>query len=143
MVYVRVGDAQFDPALRAWLERRGIAYQVAWLGLAMSIDESEVEALAERDDVLLIRTPFSSERCPSSTRRRARRACGCPWSGGSVKVHLADAPHCARPANPRLTRHHASGRGSASQSRWQPSMKNGCSSPSSRSSRSATCWACR
>jgi len=64
IVYVRAGDAQPDPVLRAWLERRGIAYQVAWIGLAMRLEEAEMEALAERDDVLLIRTPLLSEPLP-------------------------------------------------------------------------------
>lgn len=64
VVYVRAGDAQPDGALREWLERRRIAYQVAWLGLAMAIDEADMEALAERDDVLLIRAPLPSEPLP-------------------------------------------------------------------------------
>jgi hypothetical protein len=64
VVYVHAGDAQPDPALRAWLEQRGIDYQVAWIGLAMEIDEAEMEALAEREDVLLLRAPFPSEPLP-------------------------------------------------------------------------------
>jgi hypothetical protein len=69
VVYVRAGDAQPSEALRAWLERRRIDYQVAWVGVAMPLDEAEAEALAERDDVLLIRAPQPSE--PLSERERA------------------------------------------------------------------------
>ena len=64
VVYVRASDAQPNAALRAWLEQRGVAYQVAWIGLAMRLDEAEAEALGERDDVLLIRTPLPSEPLP-------------------------------------------------------------------------------
>jgi hypothetical protein len=64
VVYVRAGDAQPSEALRAWLEGRGIDYHVAWVGLAMQLDEAEMEALAERDDVLLIRAPLPSEPLP-------------------------------------------------------------------------------
>jgi hypothetical protein len=64
VVYVSAGDAQPSTALRAWLERRGIVYEVAWLGLAMRLDEAEAEALGERDDVLLLRAPFPSEPLP-------------------------------------------------------------------------------
>ena len=67
VVYVRAGDAQPNEALRAWLERRGVAYQVAWIGMAMEIDEAELEALAERDDVLLLRAPLPSEPLPELT----------------------------------------------------------------------------
>jgi hypothetical protein len=64
VVYVSAGDAQPSTALRAWLERRGIVYEVAWLGLAVKLDEAEAEALGERDDVLLLRAPFPSEPLP-------------------------------------------------------------------------------
>ena len=64
MVYIRAGDTQPDPELRAWLEQRGVDYQVAWIGLAMQLDEADAEALGERDDVLLPRTPFPSEPLP-------------------------------------------------------------------------------
>lgn len=64
VLYMPAGDAWPSAALRAWLERRGIAYEVAWLGLAVEISEAEAEALGERDDVLLLRTPFPSEPLP-------------------------------------------------------------------------------
>lgn len=65
VVYVRAGEAQPDETLRAWLARREIAYQVAWIGLAMEINEAELEALAERDDVLLLRAPLLGEPLPA------------------------------------------------------------------------------
>jgi hypothetical protein len=34
----RTGGQQAALSQRAWLERRGIHYQVSWIGLAMEID---------------------------------------------------------------------------------------------------------
>jgi len=64
VLYVRADDAQPSAALCTWLERRGIVYHIAWLGLAMRLDEADAEALGERDDVLLLCTPFSREPLP-------------------------------------------------------------------------------
>jgi hypothetical protein len=69
VLYVPAGDTQPSEVLYAWQARRGIAYQVAWLGLAVEMSEAEAEALGERDDVLLLRIPFPSERCLASMRR--------------------------------------------------------------------------
>jgi hypothetical protein len=81
VVYVRVGDAQPSEALRAWLERRGIDYQIVWLGLAMPLDEGEAEALAERDDVLLIRAPLPSEPLPEQEKVIQARRVWAPVVG--------------------------------------------------------------
>lgn len=72
IVYVRAA-AQPDPAMRAWLEQRGIDYTVAWVGLALDLDEAALEALAERDDVLLIRAPQPGDPLPVSVDEGAAR----------------------------------------------------------------------
>jgi hypothetical protein len=96
----RTGDAQPDPALRAWLERRGIAYHVTWIGLAVEINEAKLEALAERDDMLLIRTPLPSEPLPELDAAPSTARVWLPlveqWCQGTSAAY-----RCARAANPQ------------------------------------------
>lgn len=73
IVYIRASAAQPDPAMRALLEQRGIDYKVAWVGLALDLDEAALEALAERDDVLLIRAPQPGDPLPASVGESAAR----------------------------------------------------------------------
>lgn len=54
--------AEVDPAVvQAALARRGVAGRVAEIVLAAELSEADVEAIAEREDVLLVRAPWPGE----------------------------------------------------------------------------------
>lgn len=54
--------AEVDPAVvQAALARRGVAGRVAEVVLAAELTEADVEAIAERDDVIAVRAPLPGE----------------------------------------------------------------------------------
>jgi len=48
-------------SVQDWMARRGIAARTVGTMLAAPLSEADVEALAERDDVLQVRAPLPSE----------------------------------------------------------------------------------
>jgi len=55
-------------AFQKWLARRGVASEVAEIVLAAELNEADFEAVAEREDVIVVRDPQPGEVLPAQDR---------------------------------------------------------------------------
>jgi len=62
-------SATTDPAaFQQWLARRGVESRVTEIVFAAELSEADVEAVAEREDVIVVRDPSPGEALPAQLR---------------------------------------------------------------------------